>query len=218
MLFSDVVTQARDNTLHDADTQVTDAQILRHAVKEYQRLRRWLCLTAPNLCQVTVSAQAVASPSCQLTKSALVSAVGGGSTHTVERIRRIEVLVGDLYQPIRAAGPLEGQYSPYIWWEEFPTYLQFGPASAAAGTYQVTYTKGPPAAADISTSTVVDLPLGVDDALVEYVSAWIRQRHNEDPKYHLGIASDIIATATSLLRNRTGEHGQSALKDEAGCW
>lgn len=191
MLVSAAITKIRAATLHDADTQFDDTtQLLPVVADEYRRLRRWLCVHAPSLCESTATAIAVAGTS--ITKAV--------SLTDFERVVLVSRLEGSTYYPISTT-------SRYA--------MVTPPTGSVAGTYEVAYLKGAPAS--ITTSTPLDLPLGLEDVLIERSSAWVRQRHNEEIgriNYHLKRADDMLNEAAGLLKGRNGAHGESGLRRE----
>lgn len=186
MLVSDAILKIRAGTLHDTDDQVSAAQYLALVSDEYRRLRRWLCIHAPALCEATVSAITVAATS--ITKST--------SLPNFERVVMVSRLEGGTYYPISTTSRVNTIKSS---------------SASEAGTYEVTYLVG--AAASITTATALDLPAGVEDVMIERCCAWVRQRHN-DPSwtYHDKRADGMMAEAQRLLKGRGGHHGESGLR------
>jgi len=81
-----------------------------------------------------------------------------------------------------------------------------GPGSNAAGTYRITYASRP-----VDGYTSLDVPEGVERIIIEEASAWVRQRLNEDPKYHLDMAAALKRDLRADLRNRYGAHSRVGL-------
>jgi len=204
MLVSEASTKVRSGTLHDADTQVTDAQLLAFIADEYRRVRRWLCAHAPRLCQSTVSAIAVTGTT--ITKAS--------SLPDFERLVKVEKLYGGTYYPVDVETVLMSGDPGALSVAETPTTLVFSPAASAPGTYQVTYLVG--ALATIVAGTAIDLPTGLEDVIVERACAWVRQRHREleHVAYHERRAAEILEEHTRYLKQRYGAMGQPGLKRE----
>lgn len=80
------------------------------------------------------------------------------------------------------------------------------PETEATGTYRITYLTKP-----VSGYTTYDLPDGLEQIIVEETSAFVRQRHEEDPSYHKAIAKQIWDDQYMSLWNRYGSHGRSGL-------
>jgi hypothetical protein len=207
MLFSDAILKVRAGTLHDADTQFTDTQLLAELVDEYRRLRRWLCVHVPTLCEATVSGIAATEAAPYIAKSALVD---------FERVILVSKLYGSSYYPVDVSSGLDRLAPCRLSVHETPTQLSLTPAAQAAGTWQVIYAVG--AAATLTTASLIDLPDGLADVVVERGCVWARQRHNEDWQYHEKRAERIQAEQCGLLKARYGSHGQSGLKRERGAW
>lgn len=76
-----------------------------------------------------------------------------------------------------------------------------------SGSYQLTYVTRPE-----DGYTEYDLPEGANRILVHTVSAWVRQRHEEDPTWHEAKAERMKQELRRDLVMRTGAHPQSALQ------
>ena len=76
-----------------------------------------------------------------------------------------------------------------------------------AGTYRLTYTARPE-----DGYTAYDMPEGANRILVHLVSAWVRQRHDEDPTWHMNKAEQLKAELRRDLVMRQGAHPISALQ------
>jgi hypothetical protein len=191
----------RATTAHDSDTQVTEPQLLAQMGIEYQRLRRWLCVVAPELCKAQVSVS-VAAGATTILKSALAN---------FEKLILIErLLQGNFYFPIRVNNGYDANRPGYgLTVEEFPTYLQLRPDNDCVGTYRVTYVAG--VSGTVTTSTVFDVPPGLEQVICSRCSAWVRQRLSEDPSYDLRTADDILKEQRPLLMQRYGNLPQPGL-------
>jgi hypothetical protein len=205
MLFSDAILRVRAGTLHDSDTQYTDAQLLVVLVAECQSLRRWLCTYVPELCEYVSFPQVLTSSTNYLLKS---------SIGIFERLIRVEKLIGSYYYPIDVTSSLEASTPNRLCVREQPTRLLILPAEQAAGTYQVVYLGG--IAAGLPSSADTGHPSDLDDVMIERACAWARQRHNEEWQYHIKMAEMKMEAAHTLLRSRYGAHGKMGLKRGGG--
>lgn len=186
MLVSDAITKIRAGTLHDTDDQISATQYLALVSDEYRRVRRWLCIHAPDLCTQKLSAISVTGTS--ILKSTMTD---------FERVVVVRRLDNGVYYPIEHETRLNAVADS---------------VSTVAGTYEVEYLSG--AAASITTATALDLPLGTEDVLIERCCAWVRQRHNEDIgriAYHRTRADEILREAAAMLHDRGGLHGEVGL-------
>jgi len=185
VLVSDVITNVKSDTLHDADDQLSAAQYLAIVSDEYRILRRWLCNHAPSLCEYTATAIAVTGSS--ITKSS--------SLTDFEKVVLVSRLTGSIYYPISTA-PRNEMITPT--------------AGSVAGTYEVAYLKG--AAASITTSTTIDLPAGLDVVLLDRCCARVcRRMGDRDPGQYSKRAEALLAESAGLLKGRGGAHGQAGL-------
>ena len=193
------VTQARTairaSTNHDADTQVTDAQLDVKIDQEFQRLRRALGAYVPALFEST-SAPTITAGNNTIAKPA-----------TFERVRRLERLIsGALYYPVPVVDMLNANQETQLVFYEQGSNLVLMPISRAEGTYRLTFVTKPAAG-----YTTFDVPEGCEDVIIERVAAWVRQRHDEDPGYHLRAAAEMWKEQRSVLLRRYGLHPSVAL-------
>jgi hypothetical protein len=203
MTVAEVLTAIRATTNHgtaDADdSQTTNAMMTAKIDREYKHLRRQLVSAIPEL--------------GQLTGSGAITAI---ATNTIafptgyERLIRLERLIsGTDYYPLEVADPLNAHQASAL------SYVENGGASVWAiyprensiGTYRITYVAG--VVSGYTSLTL--LPEGLEEVVIERVAAWVRQRHDEDPTYHLTQASRLYKEALSSLRKRYGKHGRSAM-------
>ena len=196
MLISDVLTAVRAVTGHDVDTQFSDAtQLLPVLAQGYRRLRRWLCVHAPNLCEQSLAV--VLTGTNVILKSALTD---------FERIRKIERMQANgSYYPIIVHDELNSNQSRDLCAHEQPLQFVLMPTSAAPGSYLVTWVSGAPAT--IATTTTLDLPAGLEDVLINWGAAWVSVRHEVnrgDAAYFTKAADDILKEQKRLLMNRYG--------------
>ncbi len=199
------VTQAyaavRASALHDIDTQDTDAQLLVKITQEYQRLRRWLCTFVPNLYETSAT----------ITVAAGASSIAKTGLTNFERLRRVERQQGSAsgtYYPISIADTLNANQARTLCAYEQGAYILLAPTSSAPGTYRVTFVTG---TGTVAAGTTLDVPDGLEDVIVERCAAWVRQRHDEDPSYHIRAADEILKEQRQLLRGRYGTHAVPGL-------
>jgi hypothetical protein len=86
-----------------------------------------------------------------------------------------------------------------------------GIARDCTGSYRLTYVTRP-----VDGYTVLDVPEGAEDIIIANVSGWLRQRHNEDPTYHLQRAQALKDEIRVGLAFRNGAHPQSIMQSQYG--
>jgi len=195
MTTAEALIAVRSSTAHDADTQVTDAQLTVKLDQEYKRFRRFLVNLLPSLYVKTMTpAPTIAAGGVSFAKPT-----------DFERIHRLEKLSsGTTYYPLNAGNKL-GINGYCTYFEEQGANIVIGPDSDAPGTYRLMYVP------TVGTYTGLDLPEGLEDVVIERCAAWVRQRHDENPDYHLGIAREIIKEQAPYLVRRYGEHRVSMM-------
>lgn len=195
MTGSEAITAICTATAHDTDTQTTTTQLYAQLGIEYQRLRRWLCVVAPELCKQQLTATLLSGQSTVL-KSLMVPAF--------EQLWLVERLVtGTTYAEVAVVG--QNPLVTGLTVEEFPTLLRFSPAESAPGTYRITYLSG--VSATVAAGTTFDLPGGLEDVLVQRCAAFMRSRHNDGmdkAKWHKDLADELIKEQKPLLMRRYG--------------
>lgn len=181
------------------DAQCPAAAIERRADDEYRTLRRRLSDAFPSIYE-TVSAETTLTTTTSIAKPT-----------DCESIRLVERKNGDNWYPIEAAPSSSRSFPDRVSYYERGADLIFTPPSASPGTYRIHYTESP-----ALVITTYDVPDGLELIIVEMVSAWARQRHNENEQvnYHLAQAKRIWDDNYSALRRRYGSNSQSALKRE----
>lgn len=190
MTVANAIIAVRSATAHDSDTQTTDAQITAELHEEYVRFRRWLSTFVPSIYE----------------KTADFTIAAGSTTPALSRITKPD----DFERVIR----LEQQFTQGYWQP-----LAVRPAIAAsegvrrdvAGTYKLTYVAKP---ADRYTS--FDVPDGCASILVAWASAWVRDRHDEDPTFNMQKYERLKREAQVSLVMRYGAHPVSALQNQSG--
>jgi hypothetical protein len=178
------------------DTQCPDAAIQRKSDDEYRRLRRRLSSEFPTIYEkksgnlVVTTGSTVAKPT------------------DCEAIRVFEKSTGAAWYPLQVSSSLNREIPAALSFYEIGANLQIMPESQAAGTYRLFYTEAPPAVI-----TTYEVPDGLEGIIIEKVSAWARQRHNEmeHVNYHLTMAKTIWDEQYMALWNRYGSHGQSGM-------
>lgn len=190
MTVANAIIAVQSATAHDNDTQTTPTQITAELDREYRRVRRWLSTFVPSLYQ----------------KTANFTIAAGATTEALSKITKPD----DFERVIR----FEQQFTQGYWQP-----LAVRPAIAAsegvrrdvAGTYKLTYVAKP-----VDGYTSFDVPEGVEDVIISLVSAWVRQRHDEEATFHLMRAEQLKREAQVSLVMRYGAHPVSALQNQSG--
>jgi hypothetical protein len=166
----------RSETLHDSDTQTTSTQIQERLGHEYARAVRFIGDFAPEL--VTEEDTVTLSSGSRLLKSSLTPARVDSQ---YDRLVKIEQQVGSYWMQLSQASKSDtGLMSP-----------------AVPATYRITYLTG------VSFDNTVDpansgadrkfyLPDGMQLVLVHRVAAFIRQRDDDDRRYHEEAAKEAL--------------------------
>lgn len=185
------------------DEQCPAAVIERRADDEYRSLRRRLSAEFPSLYEGL-------SSETTLTTTAVTA-----KPTDCETVRLVERKSGDNWFPIEAASSFARSFPERLSFYERGADLIITPPSLAPGVYRIHYVKAPAAVV-----TTYDVPDGLETIIVELVSAWARQRHNEveQVRYHQDQAKRVWDENYSALRRRYGSHSQSALKRERRAW
>lgn len=215
---ADLLANIRAETLHDSDTQVTDLQIYAQLGLQHQRLRRWLIVHCPELGKVVSADISVSAGANSIAKSAITPGTG----YTVEQVHLVERKEGDAWFPIDRRDDLNLNVELFAWlsrggeaWDEFPDVFALRPALSAAATYRITYLAG--VTKDMVAGTTIKLPEGLELVLQHRVSAWVLQRHSDDPSFSLSQAKEALKDFSVALRKRAGVHPRPALK-YSGAW
>lgn len=196
----DAVLRVLDNLGRESgDLQFGEAVIKRRLDDEYRRLRVRLAADFPSFYE-KVSAETTVTSGNTITKPT-----------DCESVRVLERKCGSGWTPVTLTNSLNR--SEFIG----PAFYEMGgtvyltPPENAPGTYRIFYTSTPPAVI-----TTYDLPDGLEGIIIEEVSAFGRQRHNEMEQYnlHKAEAKRIWEDAWMPLwkRANSGSHGKSALK------
>ena len=217
MLISEVITAVRAITGHDVDTQFNDTtQLLPVLAQEYRRLRRWLCVHAPNLCELTGTAVVAAVGATYYTTMTIdgvaaapvammaMNLIPKSVMTNFERIVKVEQDIGGgVYSPVRVADPLGWEETSTISVHEQPTRLIITPESSAVGTWRLTWTSGAPST--INSSTALDLPVGLEDVVINRGAEFVSIRHDpSQAAYFKARADAILKEQKPLLMQRYG--------------
>jgi hypothetical protein len=184
------VTAVRSATAHDADTQVTDTQIIAELDREYRRARRWLSSFLPELYQAVAPIYTLAG-------------VADGTVNLLAKPVDFETLVR-----------LEQQFSQGFWQPLTPRpqlHASEGIARDVTGSYRLTYVSRP-----VDGYTTFDLPPGAEDIMICLVSGWVRNRHEEDSSWHMQRAADLKNELRASLAMRYGAHARSMMTHQYG--
>lgn len=182
------------------DLQLTPDMIKRRADDEYRRLRTRLSADFPTIYEKV-------SPTYVLTagQSTIAKPTDCAS------VRVLEKQAGSNWYPMDMAPSLNrDQFGGNCFYEMGGT-IHLTPPETAPGNYRIFYTATPTAI--IST---YDVPDGLEGILIEEVSAWGRQRHNEMEHYslHKAEAKRIWDDAWMAIYKSTkpGSHSRSGLQ------
>jgi hypothetical protein len=195
---TDLVLQVLENLGRvSGDAQLPAATITRRADAEYRNLRRRLSGEFPSIYEGVSTPTTISAPTTTLAKPT-----------DCETIRVLEKQVGTDWTPLEVASSLNRDEYGGLSFYELGANVQILPEAAAPGTYRFIYIKQP-----ATTVTTYDVPDGLERIIVEEVSAWGRQRHNEmdQVKYHKDEAKRIWDENYMPLWNRYGSHGRSVL-------
>lgn len=88
-----------------------------------------------------------------------------------------------------------------------------GIAVDVTGTYRLTYTTRPE-----DGYTTLDVPPGGELVILNETAGWVRQRHEEDPSYHMQEAARIKQELQRDIAMRDGAHPRSLLSSVACNW
>jgi len=163
---------------------------------EYRTLRRRLSAEFPTIYEKTSTTVTLAGSTTSFAKPT-----------DCETIRVLEKQAGDRWSSLPVVTSLNRDEVNCLAFYEAGANVVIVPPASAPGTYRMFYIAEP--AATVST---YDVPDGIERMLVEMGSAFIRQRHNEDPTYHIQRAEKIWEDAFMGLWRRYGSHGQSGLQ------
>lgn len=195
---SDLVLQVLDNLGRvTGDAQLPSATITRRADAEYRILRRRLSGEFPSIYEAVSTPTTIVAPTTTIAKPT-----------DCETIRVLEKQVGTTWVALDVSSSLNRDEYSELSFYEIGANVQILPEASAPGTYRFIYIKAPP-----TTVTTYDVPDGLERIIVEEVSAWGRQRHNEMEQvaYHKTEAKRIWDESYMPLWNRYGSHGRSVL-------
>jgi len=194
---SDAIAMVRSGTAHDNDQQTTDAQIQAQITRALQRLRRRLSVAFPSIFEKVSSELVVAAGQSTITKPV-------DCEHITVMERKNSAGTWDF---LDVNPSLNRSMAATISVYERGGVLVLEPAYLAAGTYRIHYSS-----ALVDGFTTIDLPAGLEEIVIEEVCGWVRQRHEEDPSYHMARAHQVWGENWMALKKRYGAHGRSALQ------
>lgn len=197
---SDLVTRVLENVGREVgDRQCPAEAIERRLDDEYRRLRRRLSFEFPTLYEKVSS---------NFTLTATVTSFA--KPVDCEHVRVVEKQNGDRWTSLVVAPSLNRDEVGGLCFYEQGANIVVVPPASAAGVYRCHYISVPTAIV-----TTYEVPDGMEGIMIEEVSAWARQRHEESAdsvNYHKLIAKQIWDDQYMALWNRYGSHGQSALQ------
>lgn len=202
MTLDEIRTAIRAETDHDADTQVTDAQLAAHIDTDYQNLRRKLVQVAPSLYSTEDESQVLVTGESELDMPL-----------DFERLVRLEKQVGEAWMPVEISDELTPHYGTLNVREE-DGVLRLAPVSQAAGTWRIIYVAKPDGLTDDDQDVI--LPEGLEDILIQQGAAFVRRRHDEDPSLHMQLADTVWREQKSALRRRYGKHAVPGVRRVRG--
>lgn len=200
MLNTAAVAIIRAETSHDADTQVTDAQILAWLDLECINVRVDLIDEVPELYVTVGSPTAISGTTQTISKPA-----------DFVKLVVLEKLVDGRYVALDLADELYPestlpQFSYYVanqrtcFREQGDNFI-VSPVETAPGTYRLTY--GHMFAAGY---TSLPVPFGFEQVVIERATEHVRGRHEEDRSAHERKAEARWKRSVSSLVSRTGRH------------
>ncbi len=183
MTVANAILAVKYATAHDSDDQSTTAQLTAELDREYRRVRRWLSSFLPELYATT---------------GATTTLTGSASGATITKPENYDRLIR-----------LEYEFPQNNW---MPLMLR--PMLNAgswftrdvSGNYRMTYVTRP-----VDGYAAYDVPDGCEDLILEPVKAWIRQRHDEDPSFHIGRRAQLEKEVRADLAFRYGAHCRSIM-------
>jgi hypothetical protein len=203
MTFAEAITAVRSATAHDVDQQVTDTQLAAELDREYRRVRRRIAMFAPSMYQVVLDNIAVPMTAIPPIPSNAIA-----KPDNFERVLTLERQLGNqIYAPLSMMSQLNAQG---------------GRLQNVSGVYRLTYIRRP-IDQDLSTPAALaaatfDIPEGAEDIITQTVCGWVRQRHNEDPTWHMERAQMLFDELRSNFVMRYGMHPRSLLQTAPSCF
>lgn len=192
------VAEARTRVLEaigrvDGDEQCPAAAIDRRIDTVFRRLRRRLAFEFPSLYEAVSTAQTITDDEVD-------------KPDNFEALRVLEKQDGSSWVPLGVLPSLNREDSLDLAFYELGSVFKITPTADAPGTYRMFYTTAPAAG-----YTTMDLPLGLEDIVIEETAAWACSRHNEDPSFHQAEARRIWDEQYMPLWNRYGSHSASGM-------
>lgn len=197
--FADARTRVRAVTAHDTDTQITDSQLDAWLTDETARVRRDLIAVAPQLYQkLSDTFPLTITPYLDL--SAITD---------FERVWRVDVLDGSTWRDVPVSDEASPELGDLTYRETtaggIPALL-FSPSTAALGnSFRVAYHAAPAASS-------VEVPSGMEDAVLMRVAAKVAMRCFDDPRAFNEEADRVWATQRRAVRRRYGAQPQPGLR------
>lgn len=198
MLTTAVITTVKTRTSHDSDDQVSTAQYLDFVQAEQDRIRRELAVDVPELYQTTAAAT-INAGSDTITPVAMLHFV------------RLEKLVGSRYYPVPATGGLStnGIDGTEFRWQG--SSIVVSPVEDADGTYRYAYVTLGATLTGVNPEQV-EIPVGLEEVLIERVCAQVRWRCYEDGSGHEAKAQGIWDKMLPKIKRRYGAHPRPGLQ------
>lgn len=203
MTRAEARTAIRASTDHDSDTQVTDAQLNVWIDIFHQLVRREINLIVPQLYSAVASEQTLTGSTESMT---MPSDYGG--------LVRVEQQIGSDWYQVPIADELNPHISTLSVREEANT-LKLAPKALAVGVFRVIYLVEPATlSADSGTGGVLLVPKGIELVICEAVSAFVRNRDNDDPSFSLshGPVGALWKMQKTALRRRYGKAATPGLR------
>lgn len=176
------------------DTACPAAAIAKRIDTEYRRLRRRLAFEFPSMYEGVSTAETITDDEV-------------AKPTDFEALQVLQRQNGSSWETLGALPSLNREDSLEMAFFEMGAVFKITPATNAPGTYRMYYTKAP-----AEGYTTLDVPLGLEDILIEEVAAWACSRHSETERdYHKGEAKRIWDESYMALWDRYGAHSRSGL-------
>lgn len=170
--------------------RTTQALLLQFANEEFFRLRRRLADAIPDLYTKTSSDLVIAPGTTTIDISSITD---------FGKIRSLGRREGTVLVPLRVASPLAA----------FST-------DGVDGTYVLSYVTKPSARLTNATSAI-DLPDGMERALIEAVCARVRVKEKEDPSFHVQASEAIYGQVRDSLIRQYLSTPQNVIEGQRYC-
>jgi hypothetical protein len=177
----------------DGDEACPAAAVAKRIDTEYRRLHRRCSFEFPSLYE------SVSGPTV-ITADVLTKPTDFEALHVLQKQD------GGGWTALGALPSLNREDSMELGFFEMGDTFKITPVANAPGTYRMYYATGPGA-----TYTTMDLPIGLEDIVIELVAVWACRRHSEEAQYHAEEAKRIWDEQYMALWNRYGAHSRSGL-------